>query len=94
MNGFVQRIQQSLEVAQTPREPSVTPRGGSTRVRKVPRNPWLDRETSHERLVRESSGISNRDQTMSGFAPKRHFLQLPARFLTVLQRIRLIVVCC
>ena len=51
----MQRIQQSLEVAQTPREPSVTPRGGSTRVRMVPRNPWLDRETSHERLVREQS---------------------------------------
>ena len=51
----MQRIQQSLEVAQTPREPSVTPRGGSNRVRPVPRNPWLDRETSHERLVREQS---------------------------------------
>jgi hypothetical protein len=65
----MQRIQQSLETAQTPREPSITPRGGSASVRKVPRNPWLDRETSHERLVRESSGISLRDQPMSGTAP-------------------------
>jgi hypothetical protein len=64
----MQRIQQSLEVAQTPREPSVTPRGGSASVRKVPRNPWLDRETSHERLVRESSAISNRDQPNTGTA--------------------------
>lgn len=65
----MQRIQQSLEVAQTPREPSMTPRAGSTRVRKVPRNPWLDLETSHERLVRESSVISNSEQPDTGVLP-------------------------
>lgn len=45
----VQNISRSIVEATTPRDQSIT----------VPRNPWQDRETQHERLVRQSSLVSS-----------------------------------